>query len=265
MTDHPDTRESLRSLAKRVPGMRPLVRGSRRLLSAAPAPIRRWWAVHVRRDPTEIVKSNTKEAFDAFFGDREFVENTYLAEERRVFFGVVAEYCATLVGPDAEVIDIGCGTGHFLHELNDRLGGRCTRLYGMDFSESALGLARELLPGAALSQGDIYAIPAEPARFDLVVCMEVLEHLREPERAMRELIRVAKPSGDVVITVPDGDVDDWEGHFNFWNELTLAEFVGRFADVRRILPLPDHGAILCHARPTSDLSHLPADAPRGGS
>ena len=56
--------------------------------------------------------------------------------------------------------------------------------------------------------GDLHAIPCKTASFDAIVNVEVLEHLQEPEAALREMFRVLKPGGRLYLIAPQG----WEEH-----------------------------------------------------
>lgn len=84
------------------------------------------------------------------------------------------------------VLDLGCGEGF--------VSGRLTShgLVGMDVSRSALGIARQNSPYATFACGDIYGTPFKPESFDLVMALEVLEHLKEPEKAIIEAGRLSR-------------------------------------------------------------------------
>jgi ubiquinone/menaquinone biosynthesis C-methylase UbiE len=88
------------------------------------------------------------------------------------------------------ILEVGCGEGFVLATLAARLPG--SRLDGLELDETALGEARRRCPAAALVRGDACALPFRAESFDLVVCLEVLEHLPEPVRALRELRRVTR-------------------------------------------------------------------------
>ena len=105
----------------------------------------------------------------------------------------------TLVAPLApqDVLDAGCGEGFGLTRLAPVLPGRIT---GFDLSEQAVERARRAHPAGSFSIEDITALPYEDGAFDLVICMEVLEHLPEPTLALRELKRVSR--GHLVLSVP---------------------------------------------------------------
>ncbi len=208
----------------------------------------RWLDRWIHRLPSEVVKSNTRKAFDFFYSHDEFVETNYLRDSRLEFFDCVADYCApelAILGSTPagyRLMDVGCGTGHFLLSLQKRLDSATGSLGGLDFSSVAIARARELLPDASFSEADIYSIPYADDQYDVVTCIETLEHLKKPELALSELARICKPSGRLVITVPDS-TDDWEGHRNFWTTETLRSYLSP-AGVVEIIELPEHGAVL---------------------
>jgi 2-polyprenyl-3-methyl-5-hydroxy-6-metoxy-1,4-benzoquinol methylase len=99
------------------------------------------------------------------------------------------------------------------------------RVVGIDHSEAGLRRARALLPSATWRVEDVYDLSLDGERFELVLCTEVLEHLHDPERVVRVLRSLCAPDGRVVVTVPDGARDSWEGHVNFWDENELRAFL----------------------------------------
>lgn len=173
--------------------------------------------------PTDAVKSNTKKAFEYFYSDDTFVTTQYLEPNRLAFYDLVAASCAEIVraecgrGP-VRVVDIGCGTGHLLLALKGSLRGDCAlSLSGLDFAAAAVRRARTLVPEATFYTQDLYDNALPSRFFDLVMSTETLEHLRTPERALEQLVRVCRPKqGTIVVTVPNGEHDTWDGHVNHW-------------------------------------------------
>ncbi len=114
------------------------------------------------------------------------------------------------VGPGDRVLDMGCGGGRHAFALYRR-GAHVTAL-DMDAAElkdvaamfEAMAQEGEAPAGATASavRGTAYSLPFDDDTFDYVVCSEVLEHLPEDSRAMRELTRVLKPGGLMAVTVP---------------------------------------------------------------
>lgn len=135
------------------------------------------------------------------------------------------------------VLDVGCGEGFVAAFLKKRMPE--THITGVDLSETALAYARQHFGQCAtFQQADIYQLPFPDQVFDTVVCSEVLEHLDDPDRAMRELKRVARRY--VVITVPLEPYFRWlnrlgqwlgvsedPGHVQFWTRSGFEQFVRR--------------------------------------
>jgi SAM-dependent methyltransferase len=110
--------------------------------------------------------------------------------------------------PGMRALDVGCGQGrHTGHLLALGLD-----VVALDHDEEVLETTRAHVAEteamfdetgtATVMRGDAYALPFDDATFDLVVASEVLEHLHDDEAAMRELMRVCKPGGTLVVTVP---------------------------------------------------------------
>lgn len=101
-------------------------------------------------------------------------------------------------GGPAAVLDAGCGEGVVAERLRAALPG--AELTGIDLRAEAIAAARRRVPDARFAVGDACAPAFGDGAFDLVVCTEVLEHLDDPRRALRELLRVSR--GRVLVTVP---------------------------------------------------------------
>jgi SAM-dependent methyltransferase len=100
------------------------------------------------------------------------------------------------LGADADILDAGCGSGRTMQEL-----ARYGRVVGVDASETALRTARER-GRANVRLGGIEALPFPDDAFDLITCLDVLEHLPDDRAALAELRRVCRPEGWLVVTVP---------------------------------------------------------------
>lgn len=80
----------------------------------------------------------------------------------------------------ATVLDAGCGEGETL----DRLAGVLPPFpVGIDLNQESVDFAAERLPDATIRRADLLELPFEDDSFDLVFCLEVLEHLPDPGRA----------------------------------------------------------------------------------
>lgn len=97
------------------------------------------------------------------------------------------------------LLDVGCGEGYVISYLREHLPG--LTITGMDYDAEAIEIARQLHPDLNLKSGDASNLPFSDSSFDAVICLEVLEHLGEPENALRELIRVSRQY--VILSVPN--------------------------------------------------------------
>ncbi len=104
--------------------------------------------------------------------------------------------CLPAAGHGLRLLDVGCGTGHHLA----RLRTRGFDVAGIDGSDAMVELARAQNPGATIERADVEAIPFESARFDVIVCIEVLRYLPDISRCVREIARVLKPGGVCLVT-----------------------------------------------------------------
>jgi SAM-dependent methyltransferase len=144
--------------------------------------------------------------------DPAFFDTLIQAEERHFWFRhrneVIEAVTASLVShlPDGyRVLEFGCGTGNTLRAL-ERACSR-GRIVGMDLYHQGLSIARRRV-GCALIQGDAANMPFAGA-FDVVAAFDVLEHLAEDERVLRELRRRLNPGGVLIATVP--------AHMTLWS------------------------------------------------
>lgn len=102
----------------------------------------------------------------------------------------------------ANILDAGCGDGFYLYLLSELFPS--ASLIGLDCNRLALKSARGNLRGKEIKLllGDIIKIPLKDNQFDVVLASEVLEHLNDDYLAVKELVRVLKPGGQLLITVP---------------------------------------------------------------
>ena len=104
--------------------------------------------------------------------------------------------------PGRRVADIGCGTGEVLGEL--AVAWPQSELVGVDFAASRLRTAAAAAPPVTLVDADLGApLPFADAAFDTIFCTEVLEHLKNPVGALREIRRVLTSDGRLALSVPN--------------------------------------------------------------
>ena len=112
--------------------------------------------------------------------------------------------------PGDKILDMGCGEGRHTAKASEFSGTLCV---GSDRSHDDLVTAAEKLnfhhqlisdPRGkwTLARSDIGQLPFKDRCFDGVICSEVMEHIPGEEMALKELVRVLKPGGTLVVTVP---------------------------------------------------------------
>jgi ubiquinone/menaquinone biosynthesis C-methylase UbiE len=162
------------------------------------------------------------------------------------------------LGQAERALDVGCGDGRLTAELD------ALKLFAADVSPLALERAGrrldsdiqlvELAPDADL--------PLEDSQFDLVLCAETLEHIRDTQLLLSEIRRVLRPGGTLAVTTPahsrltglrlllrgfDNGFDPLSPHLRFYTKRSLARMLGELGyDVRSIRR--EMGTLLATAR-----------------
>jgi ubiquinone/menaquinone biosynthesis C-methylase UbiE len=152
-------------------------------------------------------------------------------------------YQALELEPGMRVLDAGCGTGNFEHFLHQKNPPR-VRIDAIDFSAAMLDVASRknaTLDNVEFARGDLGArLPYDDATFDRILSINVLYALPDPDATLRELLRVLKPGGLIVLTSPAPEfavtalvVDHFKRVRNIWGAWrkvsTVLTSVGIFA------------------------------------
>lgn len=124
-------------------------------------------------------------------------------------------------------LDVGCGTGELLRWLRPRVSS-VREWSGVDLSTKTIAENQRHDRGATYEALNIEE-GALPRRFDVVVCTEVIEHLGDPERAMKNLFAMVEPGGHLLITCPTGKVHATEKHWGHTKHPSPAE-LGRLLE-----------------------------------
>ena len=100
---------------------------------------------------------------------------------------------------NVRLLDVACGTGRWL-EAAAALGARPA---GVDISAKAVAICRRALPGADVRCGPAEELTFNDCEFDFISCLGGVEHFLDPQAALREMVRVAKPNALVLLLVPN--------------------------------------------------------------
>lgn len=101
--------------------------------------------------------------------------------------------------PDgSRVLDLGCAFG-----FGTRLPARRFKTYGHDLSAPYIERARRSLPDVTFTVGPADSVPYPDAFFDAVLLLDVLEHVPDDAAVLREIARVLRPGGTLILSVPN--------------------------------------------------------------
>ena len=145
--------------------------------------------------------------------------------------------------PATRPLEVGAGEGVISALMQQRFG-TCVAL---DLPDAGLREHWRARPGPAYLHGDALRLPFRDQAFDLVVCVEVLEHLQDPVAGLRELVRVT--SRHLLLSVPHepffrgsnlltgryvGALGNTPGHLQHWTGAGFQRFVSQAANVRAV-------------------------------
>jgi ubiquinone/menaquinone biosynthesis C-methylase UbiE len=109
------------------------------------------------------------------------------------------------------LLDVGCGRGWYLYNVMHS----CESAVGVDISWGHLKQAKLLTrdaDGLSIAQGDANKLPFQDGAFDIVLAVDVLEHLMQPQEALREVRRVLRKGGKALVCVPSVlNPTEWAG------------------------------------------------------
>lgn len=138
--------------------------------------------------------NTSKEYFDTIGADWDRMQETFFSERVRVRAFQVA-----VIEPDRAAVDVGAGTGF----ITGALLGRGLRVIAVDQSPTMLEALRAKFPDTDALDcriGDAEHLPVDDASVDYCFANMCLHHVERPAQAIREMVRILKPGGKIVIT-----------------------------------------------------------------
>lgn len=152
------------------------------------------------------------------------------------FYNTIIDMIAKTNGNS--LLDAGCGEGLSIQKISRKK--QEFRIYGMDLSFPAIQLAKNLRIQSMFIQGNVLNLPFKDESFQVVICLEVLEHLERPDQGLRELSRVS--GRFVLLSVPNEpyfqianflrgkNLSRWGddiGHLQHWSANGYIKFINR--------------------------------------
>src|ERR1700676_998856 len=125
---------------------------------------------------------------------------------------------------EGKVLDLGCAFGFATLKLARK--GYTT--IGVDNSARYIAWARRRHPGGTYLQSSAESLPLEDASFDAVLCLDVLEHVVDQAAVIREIERVLRPEGMLILSVPHRGLLGWLDSLNLYAKLVRTTHHGLF-------------------------------------
>ncbi len=138
---------------------------------------------------------NLKQIVPEYYSKNKFV--------RRLFFKrikIAVDYCNKI--KPQRILDIGCGDGTFVTNLKQK--GNFDEIIGIDKNAYVEEL-NKTITGAKFIRCDILNLPFKKKKFDVVVSLDVFEHLENLERALKNIKKIIKKKGFLIVSGPRED------------------------------------------------------------
>lgn len=156
-----------------------------------------WFSIH-KRQPTYSSHGGLS---NRYFYDRVDGSTYYKAARsaflpRRLWHNIKNERISRSL-PNGNILDVGCGSGALRLKLP-----KTANYVGIDLGLNFVKFAKRTFKSDAFIRCDAHYLPFKPERFDGVVCSEVLEHVKDPEKVLDECSRVLRKGAPLIISVP---------------------------------------------------------------
>lgn len=162
--------------------------------------------------------------------DRVWSKERYTPNSHRFYpeaFGKIISF----ISKGARVVDIGYGIGILLERLKRE---KNCDVFGVDISKEAIKTIKEKDIDGMVAR--VPPIPLPANSFDIVISTELLEHINTPKSLIKEMTRICKPSGYLIITTPDSALFPYleREHVNVFNENSLKKLFNDFKEIESL-------------------------------
>lgn len=167
--------------------------------------------LHENISPDHYDQGIKKNLFQKFWHSRRFKE--------------VAKVSDPIKG---RLVDIGCHSGLFTKEIIKFVKPR--EIYGIDISMQSIKKAQKRIKNGIFQVADAHSLPFKNNFFDIIFCLEVLEHVDDPKKVVREIYRVLKTDGYVIMLIPTDNLLFkitwflWNLRYPIWKHVHVQSF-----------------------------------------
>lgn len=102
------------------------------------------------------------------------------------------------------ILDNGCASGRMANEISQIFPN--AKITGIDIYKKAISFGRKAYPHIKFKSGDAHKLPYKNNSFDLITSYEVIEHLVDPQKALREMKRVMNKNGYTIVAMDSGNL-----------------------------------------------------------
>lgn len=131
---------------------------------------------------------------------REF--NAFVFARYMFFVNEVKKLLKYAKNKKVRILDVGCGDGVLLYLIKKNNKNVNFEIYGLDLSKEALSIAKNRIPEGSFTNTEVYDLNFEDNFFDIIVSSDVIEHVNNPKRMLKEIKRVLNNEGFVIIGTP---------------------------------------------------------------
>lgn len=135
---------------------------------------------------------------DIFYERTEVTHEVVEAKRSEICYDLIVDLITGETNRPKKLLDIGCGDGSFSARLR-----KCCEVFGVDVSQKAIDLARRIGVNAYKADISCQELPFSNEYFDIVYMGDVIEHLLNPDFAIKEVRRVLKSDGFLVLSTPN--------------------------------------------------------------
>ncbi len=116
-----------------------------------------------------------------------------IAQAKRILSGLQFSNC----------LDVGCASGYMISQIQQDSPGK--KYFGVDIYNKAIKFAKQRYPKISFKVASSGKLPFKDNSFDLSLCYETIEHVEDPEKTLKEIRRVLKKGGTLILAMDSGN------------------------------------------------------------
>lgn len=138
------------------------------------------------------------------------------------------EVLKTIIPIEGKMVDIGCHSGLFTKKIINVVKPK--DIYGIDISAQAIKKAKKRIKNGKFQIADAQKLPFKNNFFDIAFCLEMIEHVDDPKKVIKEIYRVLKKDGCAIILIPTDNLLFrtiwflWNLRYPVWKHVHIQSF-----------------------------------------